>query len=667
MLALVLTAQLSYGVKILADQSKDRPVSKVVNMLKSMQETLETEKAADEDMYEDLSCWCKENKQGKSTEVKDAEAAIGRLSSEVDELSASTQSLATEMEALAVEVKKATATLDQARIIHGNKMDELNSQESELNAEITAVSSAATAFSGSGATSLAQMPEGRLQKIAAAVQAAVEKRGSLLDNTLSFRDREKLDGFFKDPVKVAKETSLLQKRGDDEGELVGMFKAMESDFTKDLEEVTKQLAREKGSYEELMQSKKEEIEAGENSIESKRMQRVEKRQDMIEKKHEMEAKQKSIASAQEFLALVEEKCSVTDTEWVERQKTRQAEIDSVSEAINVLDGEDAHALFSKTYSFLQEDSMDQRLKKASSVIARAGMSHSDHRLIALVASAEIKGMEKVKAAIDEMKKALKKEQQDEVEKKDFCVGGFNDVAAKKAGVESEKSSHTGEVDKLEIKLTDISRDVSETNGKIEAAQKDLKTETADHKKELSDFDKTLADQKASQVVLKQALAKLKEFYETKPALVQQQATQTPEGVPAGFSDYKTSGNGLKVLQILQDVILETQAMEKETSRAKDVAVKDYGKLVAASEKDIGALQKELNNLGMIKARTKSDLLATKKSLKGDEKDLVDIATETANLHEDCDFLVKNFELRKSARTDELEGLAQAKAILSGSK
>lgn len=667
MLALVLTAQPSCGVKLVAEESKDRPVTKVVNMLKSMQETLETEKAADEEMYEDLSCWCKENKQGKATEVKDAEAAIARLASEVDELTASTQSLATEMEALAVEVKKATATLDQARIIHGNKMDELNEEEKELNAEITAVSSAATAFSGSGGASLAQMPEGQLQQIAAAIQAAVEKRGSLLDDTLSFRDREKLDGFFKDPVKVAKETSLLQKRGDDEGELGGMFKAMEADFSKDLEGVTKQLAREKGSYEELMKSKKEEIEAGENNIESKRMQRVEQRQDMIEKKHAMEEKQKSIAAAQEFLALVEEKCSVTDTEWVERQKTRQAEIDSVSEAITVLDGEETHALFSKTYSFLQEDSMDGRLQKASSLIARTGKSHSDHRLIALVASAEIKGLEKVKAAIDEMKVALKKEQQDEVAKKDFCVSGFNDIEAKKAGVESEKRTHTGEVDKLEIKLTDIAKDVSETNGKIEAAQNDQKTETADHKKELSDFEKTLADQKASQVVLKRALARLKEFYQTKPAFVQHEAAQTPEGVPAGFSDYKTSASGLKVLQLLQDVILETRALEKETTRAKGVEIKDYDKLVAASDKNIGALEKELNNLGMIKARTKSDLLAMKKSLKGDEKDLVDIATETANLHEDCDFLMKNFEMRKSARTEELEGLAQAKAILSGSE
>jgi len=666
MIALVLTAQLSAGAKLMAQQSKDRPVSKVVNMLKSMQETLETEKAADEDMYEDLSCWCKENKQGKSTEVKGAEAAIGRLASEVEELKASTESLATEMETLAVEVKKATATLDQARIIHGNKMDELNAQESELNAEITAVSSAATAVSG-GATSLAQMPEGHLQKIAAAVQAAVEKRGSLLDNTLSFRDREKLDAFFKDPVKVLKETSLLQNRGDTDGELAGMFNAMKADFEGDLEATTKQLAREQGGYEELMQSKKEEIEAGENSIESKRMQRVEKRQDMIEKKHAMEDKQKSIASAQEFLALVEEKCSISDTEWVERQKTRQAEIDSVSQAIEVLDGEDAHALFSKTYSFLQEDSMDQRLKKASSIVARAGKSHSDNRLVALVASAEIKGMEKVKAAIDEMKVALKKEQQDEVAKKDFCVSGFSGIASKKAGVESEKSGHSSQVDKLEIKLNEVSSDASDTKGKIEAAQKDLKTETEDHKKELKDFATTLADQKASQVVLKKALAKLKEFYQTKPAFVQGKSVQTPEGVPAGFSDYKTSGNGLKVLQILEDVILETRAMEKETTRAKDVAIKDYGKLVAASEKDIGALEKELNNLGMIKARTKSDLLATKKSLKGDEKDLVDIATETADLHEDCDFLMKNFEMRKSARTDELEGLAQAKAILSGSR
>jgi len=36
-----------------------------------------------------------------------------------------------------------------------------------------------------------------------------------------------------------------------------------------------------------------------------------------------------------------------------------------------------------------------------------------------------------------------------------------------------------------------------------------------------------------------------------------------------------------------------------------------------------------------------------------------------DLHKSCDFLMDNFDTRKKARTDELEALDKAKAVLSG--
>ena len=37
----------------------------------------------------------------------------------------------------------------------------------------------------------------------------------------------------------------------------------------------------------------------------------------------------------------------------------------------------------------------------------------------------------------------------------------------------------------------------------------------------------------------------------------------------------------------------------------------------------------------------------------------------AQLHADCDFIVENYDLRKAARENEIEGLANAKSVLSG--
>merc|ERR1719247_3320545 len=73
-------------------------------------------------------------------------------------------------------------------------------------------------------------------------------------------------------------------------------------------------------------------------------------------------------------------------------------------------------------------------------------------------------------------------------------------------------------------------------------------------------------------------------------------------------------------------------MEAETIRAEEDAQKAY-------EDSLAAVELELEQLGNYKLQ----------------------------LHQSCDFVLKNFEIRQTARDEEIEALKQAKAILSGAK
>ncbi|CAE7904525.1 unnamed protein product [Symbiodinium necroappetens] len=240
-------------------QAAAKPVSEVVDMLKEMQTTLEKEQKADEDMYAELRGWCKENNDVKSVEVSDGQARIQELTGLAAEANASAQSLATEMSALATEVSDATAALDAARVLHGNKVDTFNDNEKSLYKDIEAVEAASTAISG-GVPALMQIPEGRLKEMSAKLQDAVTRRAQRLDNTLSVRDHERLEAFFQDPAGFVKGLSLMQAPIG--GELAGMFEAMKDDFNVDLKALQDEMAKEQSTYDELMASKKEEIKAG---------------------------------------------------------------------------------------------------------------------------------------------------------------------------------------------------------------------------------------------------------------------------------------------------------------------------------------------------------------------------------------------------------------------
>ena len=59
--------------------------------------------------------------------------------------------------------------------------------------------------------------------------------------------------------------------------------------------------------------------------------------------HEIVNKAPMKTHLKEFLMMLKEKCSMTDAEWEERQKTRQLEMEAVSKALAVLSTDDAHS------------------------------------------------------------------------------------------------------------------------------------------------------------------------------------------------------------------------------------------------------------------------------------------------------------------------------------
>jgi len=70
---------------------------------------------------------------------------------------------------------------------------------------------------------------------------------------------------------------------------------------------------------------------------------------------------------------------------------------------------------------------------------------------------------------------------------------------------------------------------------------------------------------------------------------------------------------------------------------------------------------------MVKAQTERVKTETEEALAGTMKDLEGLSAYLASLHGDCDYVVKNFDIRQEARAQEIEALQQAKQILSGAQ
>merc|ERR1739844_478786 len=110
-----------------------------------------------------------------------------------------------------------------------------------------------------------------------------------------------------------------------------------------------------------------------------------------------------------------------------------------------------------------------------------------------------------------------------------------------------------------------------------------------------------------------------------------------------------------------------KVMEAETIRAEEDAQKAYEDFVKETNNSIEAKSRDIVNKSEEKAKKEGELVDAKKDKDAVVLELEQLSNYNAELHQSCDFVLKNFDLRQTARDEEVEALRQAKAILSGSK
>merc|ERR1719158_665367 len=119
--------------------------------------------------------------------------------------------------------------------------------------------------------------------------------------------------------------------------------------------------------------------------------------------------------------------------------------------------------------------------------------------------------------------------------------------------------------------------------------------------------------------------------------------------------------------MIQQIINDAKAMEAETIRSEEDAQKAYEDFVKETNASVEAKSKDIVNKSESKAKAEADLVEAQEAKEATMLELEQLSNYNAQLHQSCDFVQKNFEVRQTARDEEVEALRQAKAILSGAK
>jgi len=647
--------------------AKNRPVSKVITLLKDMLKQLEKEAEEDEEIYDQLACWCETNDKEKTKAIADAEAKIEDLTTKIEELTASSARLNTEIKNLEKEVAENQEALDSATAIRQKELAEFNAEEKDALQAISALKSAITVLSKHHDSALLQIPKSHIQGIASTIQYQMSKHASVLQGVLTHTERKTIAAFIQSPEDYFDASpTFKQSYAPQSGEIFGILKQMKESFETNLSDSQKEEMANQKAYEDLKAAKTEEIKAGQDQIDAKTQELASTDEKLAESKESLEDTKASLSADEEFLMMLKEKCSTTDAEWEERQKTRQLEMEACSKALAVLSSDDAHDLFTKTFNpaFVQTEARSERRSKAAAVLSSVAKKLNSPRLSAIAAKVRLDAFTKVKKAIDDMVAQLLKEKADEIKHKDFCVEEFNTNQLQTEKKDREKEDLIALIEDLELTIKTLTSEIETLKSEVAEMQVQMKRAGEDREKQNKEFQQTVADQRASQKLLTAALNILKGFYEKKAALLQKQEPAGPPP-PPGFKEYKKNAAAGGVMGMIQQIINDAKAMEAEAIRAEEDAQKAYEDFVKETNASIETKTKEIINKSEEKAKAETDLTQANEDKEAVLLELEQLSNYNAELHQSCDFVMKNFEIRQTARDEEIEALKQAKAILSG--
>merc|ERR1712008_175897 len=171
------------------------------------------------------------------------------------------------------------------------------------------------------------------------------------------------------------------------------------------------------------------------------------------------------------------------------------------------------------------------------------------------------------------------------------MGNTNQLQTEKK--EREKKDLMAKIEDLEMTIKSLADAIAKLKGEIAEMQVQMKRAGEDREKENKEFQTTVADQRATQKLLKAAMTVLQDFYGKKAAFMQQHQEPAGPPPPPGFEAYKKNAASGGVMKMIEEIINDAKAMEAEAIRSEEDAQKAYEDFVKETNASIEAKSKEI--------------------------------------------------------------------------
>jgi len=292
---------------------------------------------------------------------------------------------------------------------------------------------------------------------------------------------------------------------------------------------------------------------------------------------------------------------------------------------------------------------------------------------------------------------LKKEAEDDLASRDQCNEDFNSSAAEKKETEHAIKGLEASIEELGEVIEAQTAIIEKNTADVAAAKESMAEATKQREEDNASFVEAVDLNKQAVELIQKAKNKLNSYYNPqlvpkekapelspeeeleagaravliqKHSFAQTEEEKLPEGQPETWAAGERKNKGQKSSSVLAlmdmlagDINKDTTALEKDEALAQA----EYEKLSQDLANSVAESTTAMNDAAATKAKAEEDKQTAESTLSMKEEELADVKQTIADLHAQCDFILKAFEERKAARENEIAGLGKAKAILAGAK
>jgi len=675
------------------------PVRKVVTMLEKIKAKVEAEGEKEEQMFKKFMCYCSNSGGDLKKGIDASTAKVPELQTSIEGAESQKTQLEADLTKHRADREAAKANMADATAIRGKDSATFAALKTEADANIAAIKSAVSSLEKGMTGSFLQ------------TQAAATLRSLVQAQDMSDVSRQDLSDFL----------SANSDYSPQSGEITGILKQLGETMEKDLADATATEEAAIKDYDGLMAAKKKEVEALTVAIEEKTIRVGETAVSIANMKNDLTDTEAALIEDKKFLGDLAQTCKLKQAEWDSIVKTRAEELTALAETISLLNDDDALELFKKTLPSASAASFVQmKVRTGASAKARAlALLSAAQRsategarpgldFITLALRGKKVGFAKVIAMIDNMKKVLQSEQADDDNKLEYCKIQLDSLDDKRKAAERSISDSEKAVEDVAEAIDTLGSEIEALEDGIKALDKSVAEANEVRKGEHEDFVELTTQNNAAVELIGMAKNRLQKFYNPKlyvpppkrelsaedrivvnnggtapptpapggiagtgiTALVQvsthMQTVTAPPAAPEAPGAFKKKGEESSGVIAMMDLLIND--LTKETTVAgqeeKDSQA-DYEQMLTDSAHKRAADSQSLEEKGTAKADAEEAHQTHKESKVASTKELMATQHVIQATHMECDWLMQYYSMRKEARSDEIDSLTKAKAVLSG--